>query len=146
MTTIVQGGKIIETGYGMLTTKGPSVAPTSSGNLAAVSGPCLITSLWLIVTTVFTGTATTLNVGTAAGATTLVNAATLTSLAVGSVITGAPIPNASSYWNSQSNTLVNVGPIVAATGNITWIASAGNTGQLQAYIGWVPLAAGAQIS
>jgi hypothetical protein len=144
VTTIVQGGKIIETGYGMLTTKGPSVAPTSSGNLAVVSGPCLITSLWLIVTTVFTGTATTLNIGTAAGTTTLANAATLTSLAVGSVVTGTPVPNATSVWNGSA--VITVGPVVAATGFLTWIASASNTGQLQAFIGWVPLAIGAQVS
>jgi hypothetical protein len=90
-----------------------------------------------MVTTVYTSSVTTLNIGSAAGATTLLNAGVLTSLPVGGVLASLATPNA---YSSTS------GPILVAPGFITWQASAANTGQIQVFIGWVPLAAGAQIS
>lgn len=140
MSLIVQGGKMLETGYGMLVTKGPQVVPTVSGNLYVVTGSVLITSFFALVTTVFTATVTTLSIGTAAGATTLINAAALTSATVGTWFNSPVGPTA--FYNGTNVTQ----PLPAGPGGITWIASATNTGQLKTYICYVPLEAGASIS
>jgi hypothetical protein len=117
--------------YGTTLVSPASVVPTVSGPLRTIAGgPIRITSIVAIVTTVFTSTVTTLNVGTAAGATTLFNAVALTSLTVGASLIGIPTPAA---------------PVVAAVGTIPWIASAGNTGQLQIYISYIPVIAGVTV-
>jgi hypothetical protein len=124
MSALVQSQQLREALYGTTLISPAQVAPTVSANLWNVSGgPIRITGAIAVVTTAFTGTATTLNMGTAAGATTLFNAAVLTSLAVGAVLVGIPTPSV---------------PVVAAPGGISWIASAGNTGQLQIYLSYIP--------
>lgn len=128
---------MLETGYGMLVTKGPQVVPTVSGNLYTVTGSVLITSFFMLVTTVFTVTATTVSVGTAAGAATLISAADVHSASVGTWFNSSVTPV------GYSSTTV---PLPAGPGGITWIASATNTGQLKTYICYVPLEAGASIS
>lgn len=128
MSALVKAEQLREALYGTTLVSPASVVPNvAPGNLWAVSGgPVRITSVVAVVTTVFTGTATTLNVGTAAGATALFNAAVLTSLTVGSVLVGIP--------TTQT-------PVIAANGNITWQASAANTGQLQVYFSYIPIIA-----
>ena len=131
MTYIEQGGKELQFGVGIIVAKGPSVVPTSTGNLATVTGTVLITSCYAMVTTAFTAAATSLDIGTTANPTNIANVATLTSLVVGQYLASPVTPSA---------------PVLAAAGNITWLASAGNTGQLKVYIVYVPLDAGAGIS
>jgi hypothetical protein len=126
-----QAQQVRAASYGPQIISPAQVAPTVSGNLWTVAGGSIsITSLIVVVTTVFTATATTLNVGTAGGATTLLNAGVLTSLGVGAVVVGIPILGT---------------PVVAAAGFITWIASAGNTGQVQVYLSYLPLDTGASV-
>jgi hypothetical protein len=117
--------------YGTTLVSPASVVPTVSGTLRTVAGgPIRITGVVAIVTTVFTSTVTTFNMGTAAGATTLFNATALTSLTVGTTLVGIPTPAA---------------PVVAAAGLISWIASVANTGQLQVYISYIPVIAGVTV-
>lgn len=125
MSVLVQPQQVREATYGVQLISPAQVAPTVSANLWNVSGgPVRITSVVAVVTTVFTSTVTTLNVGTAAGATTLFNAVALTSLAVGTVLVGTP---------------TTASPVIAANGGISWIASAANTGQLQIYFSYIPV-------
>jgi hypothetical protein len=142
VSVVYGGGKTLETGVSQVAVKGPSVVPSTTGNLAVVSGTVLITGIYAVVTTVFTATGTTLSVGTtgtstsggtatAAGVTLVPVTTVLTSLAVGALILGLPTPSA---------------PVPASAGNITWLASATNTGQLKVYIMYVPLDAGAGVS
>lgn len=116
----------------------PQSAPTSSTPLWVVSGgSILITSLSVVVTTAMSATATTLNIGTAGGATTLLSAGTLTSLTVGSVVAGIPVLTAGFP--------AFTGAVTAAPGNITWIATAANTGQCQVYLSYIPLTPAASV-
>jgi hypothetical protein len=101
-----------------------------------------ITSVRLVVTTVFTGTSTTLNMGCnvtgSANATALFSAATLTSLTVGTVVTAT-------LAAITAGPPALTGAVIATVGNITWIASAGNTGQVQVYLSYIPLDAAASV-
>ncbi len=138
MSVLINADQLRQVTYGVTPSKGPSVVPTGSTGLFVVSGgPVRITGITAVVTTVFTATATTLNMGAIVAATgvasavSLFSAATLTSLPVGAVLTGIPTPAV---------------PIEVAVGNVTWIASAGNTGQLQVYLSYIPAVPGAVVN
>jgi len=135
MSVIVKGGQTLAVDNAQILSKGPSVVPTSLGNLATVTGNVLITGIYGVVLTAITATATTLNVGTAASATSLINAEAVTSLAVGQVVT-----------SNETTPVTPAAPVVAAAGHITWQASASNTGAIKFYICYVPLDPGAGIS
>lgn len=131
MSALVNSMQLEQSIYGTTLVSPAAVVPTVSGNLRTISGgPIRITGVVAVVTTVFTATVTTFNVGTAAGATTLFNAAALTALVVGATLVGIPTPSA---------------PVVAAAGFVTWIASAANTGQLAIYISYIPVIAGVTV-
>jgi hypothetical protein len=131
MSVSIPGGRTLETASMAITAKGPSVVPTVSGPLATVTGNVLITGIWCVVTTVFTATVTSLNIGTIAGSSSLLSAAALASASVGTWFNGIP---------------TSAAPVPAASGTIPWIAGATNTGQLKVYISYVPLDAGSGIS
>jgi hypothetical protein len=125
MSVLVKPDQVRQATYGSQIISPAQVVPTGSTTLWTIAGgPIRITGVYAVVTTVFTATVTTLNIGAAGSATNLFNAAALTSLTVGSVLVGAPTPAV---------------PVVVANGTVTWIASAGNTGQLQIYFNYIPL-------
>lgn len=124
-----QGLQIRIASVGPQLLSGPSVIPTVSGTLWTVAnGAISITGVFALVTTAFTATVTTMSAGATlsggASATALFNATAVTSAGVGTWLTGAPTPSS---------------PVVAVPGNITWIASAGNTGQVKLYLNYIPL-------
>jgi hypothetical protein len=113
------------------------VVPTGSTTLWTVSGGVVvITRVHIVVTTVFTGTATTLtmgcNVAGSPSAAALYSAATLTSLTVGTILD-------STLAKITVGAPAFTGGVVATPGPITWIASAGNTGQCQVFLSYFPL-------
>ena len=109
--------------------------PTGSTTLWTVSGgPVLITNVELIVVTAMSGTVTTVNIGTVAGATTLMNAQAVTSALAGATFGGIPVLSSP-----------GVGSVQANVGAITWIASAGNTGTAQVGLSFIPLVPGATV-
>jgi hypothetical protein len=128
---LVQPDQVRQATYGLQIVSPAAVVPTGSTTLWTIAGgPVRITGVYAVVTTVFTGTVTTLNVGAVGNATALFNAAVLTSLTVGTVLVGVPTPAA---------------PVIVANGTVTWIASAGNTGQLQIYFNYIPLIPGVTV-
>lgn len=131
MGVLVQPDQVRQATYGLQIVSPAAVVPTGSTTLWTIAGgPVRITGVYAVVTTVFTGTVTTLNVGAVGNATALFNAAVLTSLTVGTVLVGVPTPAA---------------PVIVANGTVTWIASAGNTGQLQIYFNYIPLIPGVTV-
>jgi hypothetical protein len=125
MSVLVQAQQVREATYGIQLVSPTEVVPSVSGSLWTVSGgPIRVTSLVAVVTTVFTATVTSLNIGTLAGASTLINAAALANAAVGTVFVGIPTSSV---------------PVIAAPGGITWIAGAANTGQVQVYMSYIPV-------
>lgn|SRR5487761_260527 len=132
MSALVQPDQVRAAMYGRQIISAASVVPTGSTTLWTIAGgPIRITGVYAVVTTVFTGTVTTLNVGAVGTANSLFAAAVLTSLTVGTALVGIPAPAA---------------PVVVANGTVTWIASAGNTGQLQIYFNYIPLIPGVTVS
>jgi len=122
---------------------GPTqIPPIGSTTLWTVSGGSIaITSVSVVVATVMSGTATTLNIGCnvagSANAVALLNAGALTSLAVGARVAGIPVLTAVLP--------VLTGDVVATAGAITWIASATQTGTCYVTLSYVPLNAGATV-
>jgi hypothetical protein len=115
------------------------VIPSVSTPLWVVSGgPIMITNVELVVTATMSGTATTVNIGCniagAAQAAGLLSTGAVTSLVAGASVAG--IPTLSS---------LGVGSVIATVGNVTWIASAANTGLAQVTLSYIPLVAGAKI-
>ena len=118
---------------------GPTqIPPTGSTTLWTVTGGSIaITALSVVVATSMSGTATTLNIGTAGGATTLLSAGVLTSLTAGARVAGIPV--------ITTNPPAIAGHVVAAAGAITWIASATQTGTCFVTMNYIPLNAGATV-
>lgn len=156
MANFIQGTQLRTMNDGLLVTKGPAVVPNAAaGNLFTVSGGAvLIRGLIGKVTTVFTGTATTLNMGAApttgtANATAIHAVTVLTSAALGAWVTpllGSGIGTIGVVANGISWIENDGGPFVVDAGNITYQASAANTGQIKWYLMYVPLDDGASVS
>lgn len=114
------------------------IPPTGTTTLWTVSGGSIaITAVSVVVVTAMSATATTLNIGTAGGATTLLSAGVLTSLGVGARVAGVPVLTAVAP--------VLTGAVTATAGAITWVASASQTGTCIVTLSYIPLNAGATV-
>lgn len=156
MANFIQGYQLRTLQLGNLVTKSAAVVPNASAaNLFVVSGGAvLITSLVGKVATVFTSTVTTLNMGPApttgtANATGIHNATVLTSAALGAWITptlASGVATAGVVANGISWPELDGGDFIVDAGNITYQASAANTGQITWYLTYVPLDNGASVA
>lgn len=156
MANFIQGYQLRTLQLGNQVTKGPAVVPNAApGNLFVVTGGAvLITGLVGKVTTVFTGTATTLNMGVApttgtANASAIHAITVLTSAALGAWVTPAltsGVGGVGVVANGISWVQNDGGDFIVDSGNITYQASAANTGQIQWYLTYVPLDTGASVA
>jgi hypothetical protein len=156
VANFIQGTQLRTLNRGNLVTKGPAVVPNAApGNLFTVSGGAvLITSLIGKVTTVFTASATTLNMGAApttgtANASAIHAITVLTSAAVGAWVTpvlASGIATVGIVANAISWTENDGGQFVVDAGSITYQASAANTGQIKWFLTYLPLDDGASVA
>lgn len=139
VSAAVQARQLRAGAFGPQLVSASVVIPTGSTTLWTVSGgPVSITNVELLITAAMSGTVTTVNIGcNVAGspsATALLNAGAVTSLAAGAAVAGIPVLSSP-----------GVGSVIATIGNITWIASAGNTGKAQVCLSYIPLVPGATV-
>jgi hypothetical protein len=155
MSNFIQGYQLRTLKYGNQVTKSAAVVPNASASdLFTVSGGAvLVTSLVGKVTTVFTSSSTTLNMGPApttgtANAAGIHDATVLTSAAVGAwvvpllasgIATAGVVADAIGWLSDE-------GSFVCDQGFITYQASASNTGQIEWYLSYIPLDTGASVS
>jgi hypothetical protein len=146
VANFVKGYQLRELLYGSQVIKAAAVVPQSSTALFTVSGGnVLVTSLIGFVTTVFTGTATTLSMGAGSPGITIHDATILTSAALGSFVTPLVASGVATAGVVGLSTFLPTSPLVVGA-NINYEASAGNTGQIEWYLTYVPLDTGASVS
>ncbi len=135
VSPVRQGREMRTAMYGPQIVTGPFTPPTVTSTLWTVAnGNILVTSMFVVITTAMSGTATTLNVGfsgTGGTATALMNAGVLTSLAVGALVSRVP--------NITTEIPPATGGVSVTTGVINWIASAVQTGLVKVYMNYIPL-------
>lgn len=156
MANFIQGYQLRTLQLGNQVVKSAAVVPNAApANLFVVSGGAvLITSLVGKVSTVFTSTVTTLNMGAAptvgtANASAIHASTVLTSAALGAWVTPAlssGIAGAGVVANGISWVENDGGDFIVDAGNITYQASAANTGQIVWYLTYIPLDTGASVS
>lgn len=155
MSAIIQGYQLRTLNLGSQVIKAAAVVPNAAAaNLFTVSGGAvLVTSLFGKVTTVFTSTATTLNMGPkpttgTANAVGVHDATILTSAALGAWVTpllASGIATAGIVADGIGWMADGTG-FVCDAGTITYQASAANTGQIEWYLTYIPLDSGASVS
>jgi hypothetical protein len=150
MSVLIQGYQLREIAFGVQVIKAAQVLPaTTTGNLYTVAGGnVLVTSLFGLCSTVCTGTATTLAIGTAPTAGTAKTTGIATATAVTSAEVGTWVgPQISSVVGSVAGSApFATVPFIVAPGKITLTTSATNTGAFTWYLTYVPLDAGATVS
>lgn len=148
MATQVGTGQILKANYGPTIVRAAAVLPASTTTtyFNIVGGQVIITSIFGVVTTVCSGTATNLTinlVNTAGAATVAIGTATaVTSLAVGTILALPTIGGAITTlaYGTQNN------EFTAGPGQIQMVTSATNTGATKWYCNYVSLDSGAYVS
>ena len=157
MTTyFVSGDQLRQLAYGTTVTKSAvSLPQTATTTLYTVSGGrILVTSLVGQVSTVIGGTAVTVALGTAPTVGTaatggIASATAVTSKEVGTFVSLNTSAGSALVVGGNAGASVNVNTnsaLVVSAGTITWTTSATNTGQMQWYLAYLPIDAGATVS
>lgn len=132
-----QAAALRSTIWGPCLVNAAGVIPNASTKLWAVSGGAVvITRVHVVVTTVFTAVATTFSMGCFVAnvdqAASLYNATAVTSKQVGDVLD-------STLAAITAGAPAFTGGVIATPGNIDWVASRVDTGQVQVYLSYYPL-------
>jgi hypothetical protein len=159
MSVIIQGYQLRTVAFGVQLIKAATALPQSSGvssTLATVNnGAILVTSMVGKVSTVITGTTTTLEIGTAptvgaAAPAGIAGATAITSAAVGTwmvPLVSAGVGGLLVVGASPGNAVFLPTPFVVPAGTITLqCSSAAPTGAISWYFTYVPLDNGASLS